>query len=505
MGRTEKSIKNVFFAMILQVITTVLSFVTRTILVRTIGMDLLGLNGLFTEVISALSLAELGIGSSIAYSLYKPVAENDQYRICQLMRLYKKAYHIIAGITLFIGLALTPWINYLVKEVDINLSYIRIVYVLFVLQLSTSYLFSYKITLLNVDQKNYIFSKVSALVKVIGTGIQIAIVILTHNYILYLVATICMSLTINLITSLYVERYYTYLKQTVDKIDGKEMKEIFFNMKNIFIKSVSGKITGSTDNILISTLISTMLVGFYSNYNLVLNLIRTFVAQIYSGIFNSVGNMMATEDNKRCEQIFSRLNYIYFIIATIASVCVLNCMESFIIVWLGQQYLLERNVLTVCSIMIYIEIICKPLWLIMEVSGLFSLDKYASIVGSTANLIVSIILGIKLGIVGIFIGTCLTYVIQMLFKAYFLYHCRWKISPFLYYKRWGLEIFAGMLLMIMCRYICNQIVVQSAFFQFLLNAVVSVVIVVSFILVVTFRSDEFKYMAYLIKNKVLSR
>lgn len=502
MNRTEKSMKNIYFALALQVITTVLSFVTRTILVKIIGIDLLGLNGLFTEVISALSLAELGIGSSIAYSLYKPVAEDDIYKICQLMQLYKKAYHTIAGITFFVGIGLTPWINYLVKAVDIDLSYIRIVYVLFVLQLSTSYLFSYKVALLNVDQKNYVYSKISAVVKVVGTGIQIGLVLLTRNYIVYLVATIVISLSTNAITSVYVSKNYKYLNQVVDKIEKNEKKKIFSNMKNIFIKSVSAKITGSTDNILISTLISTSLVGFYSNYNLVLNLIRTFVAQIYSGVFNSVGNMMVTEDNNRCERVFLRLNYIIYFIATIASVCVLNCMEPFITAWLGKQYLLERNVLIICSIMIYIEIICKPLWLIMEVSGLFSLDKYASIAGSSVNLVVSIILGIKCGIIGIFIGTCLTYIIQMVLKAYFLYHFRWEKSPFSYYKIWGFEIIGGLSLMVICRFVCSQIVIHNALLQFIANVAVTVIIVICAIALTTFKTDEFKYMVYLVKSKL---
>lgn len=502
MDRTGKSIKNIYFALILQVITTMLSFMTRTVLVKIIGIDLLGLNGLFTEVISALSLAELGIGSSIAYSLYAPVAEDDTYKICQLMQLYKKAYHVIAGTTLFIGLGLTPWINYLVKAVDIDSVYIRIVYVLFVLQLSTSYLFSYKVALLNVDQKNYVYSKISAIVKVVGTGMQIGLVLLTHNYIVYLIATIVISLTTNAICSVYVNKNYTYLNKVVDKIGKNEKKIIFSNMKNIFIKSVSGKITGSTDNILISTLIGTALVGYYSNYNLVLNLIRTFVAQIYAGVFNSVGNMMVTEDNTRCEQVFFRLNYIIYLIATTASVCVLTCMEPFITAWLGQQYLLERNVLIICSVMIYIEIICKPLWLIMEVSGLFSLDKYASIAGSTVNLLVSVVLGLKLGIIGIFIGTCLTYIIQMFCKAFFLYHYKWGKSPLVYYKMWGLEILGGLVLMVVCRSICNQIVIDNALLQCLINAVITISIVICVTICVTFRTDEFKYVTCLIKSKI---
>ncbi len=504
MERTGKSIKNIYFGLWLQLITTILSFLTRTILIRTIGIELLSLNGLFTEVISALSLAELGIGSSIAYSLYKPVAEKNEYKICQLMKLYKRAYHLIALVTLGVGISLTPWINHLITKVEIDLNYIRTVYVLFVVQLATSYLFSYKISLLNVDQKNYIYSKISALVKVIGTIIQIGIVCLTQNYILYLVMTIAISLTTNIICSIFVDRNYSFLKKKVDKLDEKEKKVVFKNVGNIFIKSVSGKITGSTDNILISTLVNTVLVGYYSNYNLILNLIRTLVFQIYSGVFNSVGNLMATESNERCEKVFLRLNYLIYNFAVIAATCVFTCMRPFIVAWIGDEYLLGTSVLVVCSVMLYIEILCKPLWLVMEVSGLFGIDKYAAIIGSGVNLVVSIVLGIKIGIIGIFIGTCLTYIIQMILKTYFLYRYRWEKRPIKYYRIWLTEFLAGIGLMVVCSFVCSRITLSNPIIQFIVNAMITIAIVLIVNVLATHKSDEFLYVVNLIKSRINS-
>lgn len=503
MNRTGKSIRNIYFGLLFQVISTVLSFITRKILVHVIGIELLGINGLFTEVISALSLAELGIGSSIAYSLYKPISEHDEYKICQLMQLYKHAYRVIAGVTLFVGLGLTPWINYLIKDVEIELNYIRIVYVLFVIQLSVSYLFSYKVALLNVDQKNYIYSKIATIIKIVGTCFQIGIVLVTHNYLLYLIMMIAISLSTNIICSKYVDQQYAYLKTTVRGLNKQEKSNIFKNMRDIFIKSVSGKITGSTDNILISTLVSTTLVGYYSNYNLVLNFIRTIVAQIYAGVFNSIGDMMASENNEKCEKVFLKLNYAVYLLGIIFSACTLTCMEPFISLWLGTEYLLSKEVLLICCLMIYMEIICKPLWLIMEVSGLFAKDKYASIVGSGVNLIVSIILGIKLGIIGIFIGTCSTYIIQMLLKAYFLYHYRWKRSVGKYYFTWFCKFSFGVLLMAVSEFICSKILIDNYLIQFMVNGIVTAGIVVVANVAVSFRSDEFRYFKDMILGKAL--
>ena len=135
-----------------QIVTIALSFVTRTCLVRILGIEAVALNGLFTQVIAAISLAEMGAGTAIVYNLYKPLAEGDHEKVSQLMNLFRTAYRIIAAVTMIIGIILLPWLPYLITDISRDISYIRIVYLMFILQSSVSYLFSYKIALVQADQ-----------------------------------------------------------------------------------------------------------------------------------------------------------------------------------------------------------------------------------------------------------------------------------------------------------------------------------------------------------------
>ncbi|MCR5294081.1 MAG: oligosaccharide flippase family protein [Lachnospiraceae bacterium] len=501
MNRTEKSIRNIRFGMGLQILTVLLAFINRTILIRTVGIELVGLGGLFNEVIGALSLAELGIGSSIAYSLYAPLARGDERKTAQLMELYRKAYHLIAGLTFLIGLLLLPFVHLLVRRVDIPLSYIRIVYLLYLIQLSSSYLFSYKTALLNVDQKNYIWSGVFGGVKIAGTLLQILLVLLSRNYLFYVGGLIFISLTANIICARIADRDYPCLSMKTEPLSKTEKKKIFSDIKNIFIKSLSGKITGSTDNILISTLISTAMVGYYSNYNMVFSVVRNFVYLLQSGLVNSVGNMMATESDRHSEEVFRRLSYIFNFFGAVFAAGIFACMEPFIRLWLGPEFLLPREALFAMSLAVYLEAAVRPLWMTMEVSGLFAHDKNAAILGSAVNLIVSICLGLKIGMAGIFIGTCLTYLLQAVLKAYYLYRLRWGKSPAVFNGRF-LTAFAGQVILLLaagaaagCLRGLHPLV------SFIGGGLISTALVSAFYYLLTGRTEDFEYMIGLIKRR----
>ena len=208
--RTQNSIRNISYGFVITSINTVISFVIRTVLVKTLGVEILGLNGLFTEVIAMLSLFELGVGMAIIYSLYKPISENDYKRISQLMGLYRRAYSTIAIVTLFIGTCLTPVIHFFVTDVEYPLFYVRIVFFLFVLKTASSYLFSYKTTILNADQKQYVVSLISAIVKVIMMAVLVVELVLFRNYVVF-----CCFLT--LIISLFAS--YCKSRQGCDNME----------------------------------------------------------------------------------------------------------------------------------------------------------------------------------------------------------------------------------------------------------------------------------------------
>lgn len=500
--RTQKSLKNIVVAIVVQIITVLLSFVTRTLLVKSLGVESVSLNGLFTEVISMLSLTELGVGSAIIYNLYKPLAEGDKEKVCKLMRLFKKAYNIIALATFCIGVALLPIIHLLVNQVDYSNNYIRFVYFLFVLQTSASYLFSYKVSLLNADQQKYIYSIIHLVFKCISTFVAACILFTTYNYLYYLISIIFFNIVTNFVASIVVDKKYPYLQENYGKLSSDETNKVFSNIKNLFIKNVSAKVTNSTDNILISTLVGTLSVGVYTNYSIILNAVKQFSVQISGALAGSLGNLFASEKNDHCIRVLNRLTFIFFIIASSLSVCLYCCITPFIEVWLGKNWILSDSVVFVCCINLFLDFCKIPLWQSLEVSGLFKKDKNISIIGTTVNLIVSIVLGLKIGISGIFWGTFTTYVIQIVLKIRLLFKDYFNNSSMKYYGKWLLFFVLTVTEMLLCKFIISTYFEFGGILQFFVTALFGGLLSLIINIIIFFRTDEMKYCLQLLGKMV---
>lgn len=491
-SRTQNSVRNVSFGLIVTVLNTLVSFISRTALVRTLGTEVLGLNGLFTEVITMLSLAEMGVGMAIVYSLYKPISEMDHKKISQLMSLYKSAYLTIAAVTFGLGIALTPFIDRLITDVSFPLSYVRLVFVLFVVKTSSSYLFSYKTSLLNADQKQYVVSTVSALVKLLATAVLIAVLVLFKNYILYLLLLIFQTLIADVILSRYVDKKYDFIDYH-EKMPKDERKIVFGNIRDIFIKRVSGIITSSTDNILISTLVSTIQVGFYSNYQVIFNVVRTLKQQFTNGIAASIGNLSVTTDSGHCITVLKRLTYFYFVFAMIMSSGLMAVSRPFIVLWLGEGFVMENAIIYIAILNLFIEICCEPLWQYLEVSGLFRKDKNIAIIGSSVNIVVSIVLGLRIGITGIFLGTVCTQVIQLILKTRLIFKEKFLTSPGVYFKIW-VKVFAAYGVLVISQILLmNRMTFGAAFWDFIIKGTLSVILAGILAILPFAKTDEEQY------------
>ena len=491
-SRIHNSVKNISYGFFVTILNTLISFITRTVLVNTLGATVIGLNGLFTEVISMLSLAELGVGMAIVYSLYKPINEQNFHKISQLMSLYKKAYLIISFVTLLIGLLLTPFIQYLITGIDYPLYYIKLVFLLIVIKTSSTYLFSYKTSLLNADQKQYIVSIITVIVKLIITVVTIICLLLTRNYILYLILLIIQSIITNLIISNYVNNIYPQVSYDI-KMDKTEEYEIFSNIKNIFIKRLSGVITSSTDNILISTIVSTVQVGYYSNYTLIFSMVRTLKQQFTNGIAASIGNLSVDSTKEHCVNVLSRLTYLYFIFGLIMCSGLMAVSGNFILIWIGKQYVMSDNIVFLAIFNLFLEICSDPLWQYLEVSGLFNRDKNIAIIGSVINLIISIFLGLRVGIIGILLGTMCTQLIQLVLKANLIFQYKFFQSPKTFYLLLGKILFSYFIELLCQCYLISVITFENIFIEIIVKGVVSVFSAVVIIIVLFFKSEEFHY------------
>ena len=506
MGRTEKSIRNLKFALLAQIVTIALSFLTRTCLVRFLGIEAVALNGLFTQVITAISLAEMGTGTAIVYNLYKPLAEGDHEKVSQLMNLFRAAYWVIAAATIVIGIVLLPWLPYLITDVTRDISYIRIVYLMFVFQSAVSYLFSYKIALMQADQNGYIYTRTYTVFKLVGTVPVLIAMVISKNYLVYLGANILLSVVTNAYASGIAQKKYPYIDKRA-KLPKEEKRQIFSNIRNLFIMQFAGRVVDSTDNILISSMISTILVGLYSNYMVVIGVFKQLSDKLMVAASASMGNLFVTDDTDSKEKNLYRLTFIFYIFASVACVGTYSCVQPFIQLWLGGEYLLELPVVFVLCFLYFVAIVYEPLKNAMYLTGFFSIGRNISFSSAMTNLVVSVILGRKIGLIGIFIGTMTTYVIEIVAKTYYLFKQYLKRSAKYYIVLW-IKMTLVFLAELWVVHTIGSRLVLTALPAFLVMGVLSVLITVIAVTLVFFKTDLYSYVMWLLKTnmkKILSK
>ena len=500
MGRTEKSIRNAKFALIAQIVTIVLSFVTRTCLVRILGIEAVALNGLFTQVITAISLAEMGVGTAIVYNLYKPLAEGDHEKVSQLMNLFRTAYWIIGAATMVIGIVLIPWLPYLITDISSDISYIRIVYLMFIFQSAVSYLFSYKIALLQADQNGYIYTRIYTAFKLIGTVLILIILVISKKYLVFLGANILLTVVTDAYASNTAQKKYPYINKHA-KLPKEEKRHIFSNIRNLFIMQFAGRVVDSTDNILISSMISTILVGLYSNYMVVIGVFKQLSDRLMTAAAPSMGNLFVTDDTDSKEKNLYRLTFVFYIFASIACVGTYSCIQPFIQLWLGWEYLLEMPVVFVLCFLYFVAIIFEPLKNAMFLTGYFAIGRNISFASAMTNLIVSVILGRRIGLIGIFIGTMCTYVIEIITKTYYLFKHYLKRSTKQYVSLW-IRMTLVFLAELWIVHNINNKLILSALPAFLVMGFLSVLITGIAVTVVFFRTDHYSYVLWLLKTNI---
>lgn len=406
MDKTFKKsfLQNAGFAFILQIINLIVLFVVRTFFVIKLGNDYLSINGLFTNVLSLLSFAELGIGNAIIFSLYKPIAEQDTNKIISLMSLFRKSYRVIRIVVLCLGLIFIPFLKYLIKDITLSDN----VYFLFFLMLINtyfSYFAAYKKSLLIADQKNYIVSLIQQLGIVLQSIFQILTLLFLSSFSLYLIIQLFGTILINYFSSKYVDSHYLYLSNTSSSLSSSYLKEIFDNIKNIFFYKVGAVILNSTDNILISSLISTSLVGIYSNYSLIVNAINSVLMQVCNSIAASIGIHNVKNNDNTNEKVFKKIFLISFWIFGLCSICLCELLNPFIGLWLGEKYVLNYSTVVIISVVFYITGINQIPSQYRTSFGLFKEAKFVPMIASFINISLSIILGKMIGLDGIFIAT----------------------------------------------------------------------------------------------------
>ena len=424
MSRIKNSFINVIVALAGQFLGIIISFVARIFFIKILGAEYLGINGLFTNILTVISLVELGIGPAIVYSLYKPLAQKDTRKVKALMQLYKKTYTIIGIVVGILGVATAPFIQYFIKEtpefLDVNL-----IFLLFVLNSAISYFFAYKRNLIIADQHRYVATVYRYIFFALLNVLQIVFLYFTGSYLVFLSLQIISTLMENVAVERHADKMYPFLKDREhEKLDSETINEIKKNTGAMVLHKIGGIVINSTDNIIISAKIGIVWVGLYSNYLLIITALDTIIGQFFASITASVGNLGVNERTGKALEVFKNVQFVNFWLISFSSVCLYYLLNPFIELWIGRDMLMSMGVVTILVINFYVQGMRKAVLTFTDALGLYWHGRYKPIVESIANLTLSILLAPKFGIAGVLIGTLIST----------LTTCFW-IEPYILYKK----------------------------------------------------------------------
>lgn len=493
--RTENSIRNSAFALGGQFVSLLTGFIMRTVFVHTLGDDYLGLNGLFTSILSMLSLTELGLGTAISFALYKPLAENDEPKIGALMHFYKKAYQLIALLTTVFGLALLPFLDAITNGVSETVPHLTVIYLLFLGNTVLSYFFSYKRTLITAHQKHYLNTINESLFMFIQYVIQMAVLLTTYNYILYLVVQMACVFCSNLLISRKVDKMYPYLKTYKgERLDGETRSMMKTNVISMMFHRIGSVAVTGTDNIIIAQ-ISMAVLGLYSNYTLIIGTLRTVLSQVFNAVTASVGNLIAVESRDKQFAIYKNINFINFWIFGFFTVALGQTVEPFIALCFGGERLLAHGVLYISLINFYLNGMRLSSVLVINAAGLFKQVKYKSFIEAIVNLGVSLffLIVLKWGIYGVLLGTTVSFLTTNLWwEPYTIYHFTFKEPLRKYFIEYAVYGAVTLGAYFLTNFLCGRITV-GGWFGWILVGIVSVIVPNVIFCLLFFKTREFGY------------
>lgn len=481
-------------------VTIILGFVTRKIFVDSIGVEYLGLNGLLQNILGAMSLIESGFATSVVYNLYKPIAENDQPRIIALLQLYRKVYRYIALGVFLCALAIFPFLEHFIKDTD-NLEYISIVYFIFLFNSLVGYFTAYKQAVINTNQKGYKLTTLNLTYQIGLNLIKIAILYYTKNYILYLAVEALCGLGYNCAIIRKANKMYPYIVTKIKYTVAPDIKKnIITNMKALFFYALGGYFMHSTDNIVISSFVGIAIVGLYSNYTLLIGIIKGFVAQVLNSFSESVGHLIASESKEKVYEVFRIAFFINFLVVSVPVIIFYNTLTPFVDWWLGKEYELTDFVVCIMLANFYIDNMRTSALMFKTKSGIFVQDRFTPFLQGVINLILSITLVKYLDLAGVLIATGIS-ILSIGFWQFprLIYKHTFDQPLRKYFYRYAFYGIAMLLAIFVSSMICGLVTTNHLFLDVIVNALISLVATVVVYYLFFSKSAQYRELLFYIK------
>lgn len=511
-SRTRNAVLNILSSLGGQLLITLLKFVTRTVFIQTLGKSYLGINGLFSDVLTMLSLTELGLDMAINYRLYKPLAEKDEHRVRVLMKFYKLAYRVIGFLILGIGLCLIPVLPHMIRDYD-RLEILGInavlIYILFLLQSVTTYLFfAYRSAVMKADQKKYILDIADYGITIAVNVTQILVLVFTQNFVIYTATVIVFNLFRNALNAVIAKHYYPniFIKEK-DSLSKEEIISLFKDCGAIFVYKINNVVLKATDNMVLSKFMGLAIVGMYSNYLLFYTTARAFLHKINFAVKSSMGNLFATSEVEKKYKFFQIMNYITILLYGTAAVGIAVCANELIHVWVSDDYVIAQPFPILIGLEILFSGMRNNLGQIRNVSGAFRQAWMRPIVGAVLNLIISVILVQYWGIYGVIAGTLISTILTNFLVDPRIIH-KYSFDNYRpvseYYKKNLMYIGILFLIGALDLWICTHFLTGLGWLSVIIHVIIVLITVPGGLILIYWKSHECRYVRQMV-TRILGR
>lgn len=500
MNRIKNITRNMGSTVFAQMPLFLISFIVRKVFVIVLGEQYLGLNGLFSNILSVLSVVELGFGASITYSLYRPLAIGDREKVKSLMRLYRRAYRTIATLIIMLGASMTPFLDFFIEDIPDGVEQIELIYMIHVLYFGLPYFFAYKGSLLFADQKKYVETLIHACINILCHVVQLVLLVVFRNYILYAACLVLSALASGIWTSVSVNRRYPFLlEKDVQPLSKDDKAVIQRNVGAMVFHRFGMAVVSGTDNILMAKFVSLAAVGRYSNYMVITNALYQVLERFYGDIMASMGNLNAIENDEKKLRAFNNQHFFSAWLIGLCAICLRHLYNPFITLWLGEDYLFSQDIVAVIAINFYITYMRRPVVYTKDAMGLFWYDRFVPLIEVALNFALSLILSKSMGVRGILWGTAISMVlVPFWIQPVILYRRGLNRNPVDYFIRFGkytaATAFAGWITGWLCRLLPGGVA------AFILRVCVCAVAPNIIFFLIHRRTDEFQYLYGIVKR-----
>lgn len=506
-SRLKNSALNFASGFLGRVLTILLNFAVRTIFIYCLNEAYLSVNGLYSNILTVLSLAELGFGSAMVYRMYAPVAVKDYQKAAALLQFYKKIYIIIGVVIFLLGLCVIPFMDYIIKDKP-DISGLTLYYILFLVNTSISYWFSsYKASVLYADQKEYIKTNVQNAMAILQSGLQIVLLLLFRKYLLYLLIQLAGNIFLNLYVAHLVDKRYPEIQTYQgDSLSAEERVQIRKDTEALVLSRFGHVALNGTDNIIISAVVGVLWVGRLSNYTLICDSVTSVLCQITAAITGSLGNFFATEDKHAGYALFKKVEFLNFWLYGFSFIALVTLLDPFVQIWAGERFVLGLPISIAIAINFFVAGYMNTLWVFRSTIGLFKQGKFRPILVAILNIILSIFLGKLWGVFGVLFATFLSRAaISLWYDPLILHRYGFEVSckPFFarYFRR-VLLLTTILIVMLTIRYV----VLSSAttVLRFAVMTMFTAIVPNAIFWLAYHRCEEYAYFRSIVKDRVIA-